>query len=95
MKQIGDIHVNDGKGLFDNAGMCDSLITDCNNAVKNICSGQYIQFCNTIIAMVQKITNLKKGIVADIEAKDKIIAEIEKHNAELREQVTGLSAGGD
>ena len=31
MKKAGDITVNDGKGLMDNEGLCDSLLLDLNN----------------------------------------------------------------
>ena len=82
--------VNDGKGLYDNVGLCDTLITDCNNIVKNLASGQYIQFCNVIVNMIQKIVNLKQGITEDIASKDQIIEELKRANNALMEEKTGL-----
>ena len=90
IKKIGDVKVNDGKGLLDNEGMCDSLVTDCNNLVKLITSGQYILFCNTIVQMVQKLANLQKGIKSDLQSKDKIIEELKRINNELVQEKTGL-----
>ena len=89
-KKIGDITVNDGNGLFDNEGLCDSLIMDCNNAVKTICAGNYIAFCNTMVQMVQKLSNLKDGIKKDMASKNKIIEELKEQNNRLVEQFTGL-----
>ena len=90
VKKIGDVTVNDGKGLLDNEGMCDSLVTDCNNLVKLITSGQYIMFCNTIVQITLKLANLQKGIRADLASKDKIIEELKKLNDELVQEKTGL-----
>ena len=90
MRKIGDITVNDGNGLLDNEGMCDSLVIDLNGLVKMLISGQFIQFCAKIPEMVVKLNNLKKGIKADIESKDKIIEELKKINDALMEEKTGL-----
>ena len=95
MKKIGDLTVNDGKGLVDNEGMCDSLIIDLNNAVKALASGQYVQFCGKVNEMAVKLTNLKKGIKADLESKDKIIEELKQMNNALVEQQTGLPVDKD
>lgn len=89
-KRIGDITVNDGKGLLDNVGMCDSLVNDCNTLVKHICTGNYILFCNTVSQMTIKLANLQKGIKADIASKDEIIEELKRMNDSLMEQITGL-----
>lgn len=90
MRKIGDITVNDGKGLIDNEGMCDSLVFDLNGLVKLLINGQFIQFCAKVSEMVVKLNNLKKGIKADIESKDKIIEELKKINDALMEEKTGL-----
>lgn len=82
--------LNDGGGLYDNSGLCDTLIVDCNNAVKAAMSGQYIQFCAMMVQMVQKITNLKKGIAADLEARDKTIRDLNALLDQMQEQLTGL-----
>lgn len=95
MKKIGDIPVNDGGGLYDNEGLCDSLILDCNNSVKALASGNYVQFCNVIVQMVQKISNLKSGIRADTDALKANIAELKRMNDSLAEQLTGLPVEKD
>ena len=90
MKNIDDLTVNDGKGLYNNEGMCDSLVFDLNDAVKAIAAGQYVRFCGKISEMTVKLSNLKKGIKADLESKDKIIEELKQMNNALVEQQTGL-----
>lgn len=89
-KEIGDLTVNDGNGLFDSEGMCDSIVNDCNSLVKHVFNGQYILFCNTVVQMSLKLANLQKGIRADIESKDKIIEELKRMNDELQAQISGL-----
>ena len=91
IKKIGDKSINDGKGLYDNAGLCDSLVNDCNNLVKLMISGQYIVFCNVIVQMVQKLSNLQKGIKSDLKSKDETIEELKRMNNQLMQEKTGLS----
>jgi hypothetical protein len=95
LKKIGDIPVNDGGGLFDNEGLCDSLILDCNNSVKALASGNYVQFCSVIVQMVQKISNLKNGIKADTDALKSNIVELKRMSDSLAEQITGLPVEKD
>lgn len=87
--------VNDGKGFWNNEGLCDTLIADCNNAVKQIASGQYISFCSIIVQMVQKLTNLKKAIKDEIASKNEIIEELKRINNSLMEEKTGLPVAKD
>lgn len=96
-KQYGNIAVNDGNGLFDNEGMCDSLANDCNSLVKYICTGNYILFCNLVSQMVVKLSNLQKGIKEDLASKDEIIEELKRMNNSLFEQISGMPVdnGGD
>lgn len=91
MKKVGEITVNDGNGFYDNEGLCDTLIMDCNNLTKSLVSGQYIQFSSIVVQMVTKLKNLKSGIAADLESKDKIIEELQRQNADLTEQKTGIT----
>lgn len=86
--------LNDGKGFWDSAGLCDTLIADCNNAVKAVCTGQYIVFCDTITQMAQKLFRLREGIKADLESKDKIIEELKRMNDNLMYEKTGLPVEG-
>ena len=94
-KKIGDVTVNDGKGLFDNEGMCDSLIVDLNNLQKMLMTGQYIQYCVTITSMGQKIVNLKKGIKADMDSMKEKVEELKRMNDSLVEQITELPVKKD
>lgn len=82
--------INDGNGLYDNQGLCDSLILDCNNLVKQITGGNYVSFCGIVVQMVQKLGNLKEGIKHDLESKNNIIDELKSMNAELQEHNTGI-----
>ena len=92
---MSDLNVNDGKGLYDSEGMCDSLVNDCNTLVKHICTGNYILFCNLVSQMVVKLSNLQKGIKADITSKDEKIEELKRMNDSLVEQITGLPVEKD
>ena len=89
MKKIGDMTVNDGNGLYDNEGLCDTMIVDLNDMMKAMAAGQYIKYCNLTVGMVQKLTNLKKGIRADLEAKDEQIRDMQRLNNELAEKAFG------
>ena len=82
---------NDGGGLWDNSGLCDTLVNDLNCLMRCAVSGQYVQMCAVITGMAQKIVNLKKGIAADLESKDHIIEELKRANNALIEEKTGLS----
>ena len=74
---MGDeIKVNDGKGVYDNIGLIDTLIVDCNLLEKELISGKYIGICVKLVEMVQKLDNLKKGVLNDAEAKNKQIADL-------------------
>ena len=42
--------------------MIDSMIIDCNNAVKMMTSGNYIAWCGLMVKMVQKLSALKEEI---------------------------------
>ena len=82
-------------GLFDNEGLCDSLIVDCNNAVKSLTSGNYVQFCGIIVQMVQKLANLKTGIRNDMDSMKNKVEELKRMNDSLVEQITGLPVEKD
>ena len=86
MKVNENLKMNDGGGILDNVGMIDSLIVDCNDAVKALTGGQYIQFCNTIVRMTQKLGSLKKGYQNEIENKDAEIQSLLKRLDAMVEQ---------
>lgn len=79
-KKIGDVTVNDGKGLFDNEGLCETLIADLNNLQKLLFSGQFIQFSATITGMAQKLINLKNGIKTEKDSLQNNIEELKRMN---------------
>ena len=84
------VAVNDGKGLLDNIGLIDTLVEDCNELPKDLIDGHNIRFCSRLVAMVQKLANLKDGIKADMGALNDQIAELRKLNDELAEKAYGL-----
>ena len=90
MKKAGDVTVNDGKGLMDNEGLCDSLIIDLNNISKQLMTGQYIQFCTLVVSMSQKLINLKKGITNDMQSMKDKLEELKRINDDLMQQISGL-----
>ena len=77
-KKLGNLSVNDGHGLLDNEGLCDSVINDLNNMLKNLVSGQYIISCSIITQISQKIINLKSGIKAELDNKNAIIEQLKQ-----------------
>ena len=71
-------NINNGSGIFDNLGLIDTLIVDCNDLTKAIMSGHYVQYCSKIVEMVQKLANLKTGVKADTESLQKEIESLKK-----------------
>lgn len=88
-KQIGDIVVNDGKGLFDNEGLTETLITDLNNLIRALLSQQYIICFDIVVQMCQKITNLQKGIRTDTDDLKYQVADLKRLNTELMDKING------
>ena len=60
-------------GMYTNSELVDTLIVDLNTIPKDLINGQYINACATIAQMAQKLLNLRNGIKADIENKNKVI----------------------
>lgn len=63
-------------GLYTNDELIDSLIVDCNEAVKSISSGQFIQWCKLMYEMVVKLANLKNGVKNDIASREETIEKL-------------------
>lgn len=91
MERKDDIQVNDGGGLYDSAGFIDTMILDCNVIVKQIVSGNYIAFCNSMSELVKKLALLKDGITKDMEELKKQIKELVD---ELERERTGKNDAG-
>lgn len=86
-KKIGGITVNDGNGLFDSDGLCDSLLVDINNLFQDLVNGQFVRFCSRISDMAQKVAVLKNGIKTDSESMQKKIEETKRMCDNLAEQL--------
>ncbi len=86
--------VNDGKGLFDNEGICDQGIIICNAAMKELISGQYLAFADKMQQIAKIFANLKKGIKADHESMEQKI-EDQKKIISLLEEKTGVPVEKD
>lgn len=78
MNDSNELTVNDGKGFFDSDGLIDTLVVDCNELMRSISSGMYVQFCGKIVEMVQKLSTLKNGIKADRNS-------LEEQNTQLKQ----------
>lgn len=87
--------VNDGKGLYDNEGLCKTLIADLNSLPKLLIDNQFIEFSRKIGEMGQKLLNLHKGIHADDESKKQQIEELKRINDELLKEKDGVTNGTD
>lgn len=70
--------INDGNGIWDNSGLIDTLIVDCNTLVKKMAGGEYVAFCALIVSMVQKLTNLQAGIKTEKESMQEQIDEAQR-----------------
>ena len=81
-------------GLYTNAELAESMISDLNDLMKNIAGGQYIRVCSIVMDMTKKLMNLKKGIEADINNREQQIKELQERYNELAEQAFGGASGG-
>ena len=82
--------INDGKGLWDNEGICDKAILLCNDALKQLFTGSYVNFCNDMYQVAKILVNLKDGIKAERESYKGRIEEMKRMNDNLCEQLTGM-----
>ena len=89
-----EITVNDGKGLYDNEGLCDSLKQDLNNIIKLAMSGQFVAACGLITGMSVKLTNLKKGIKDDTDGLKEKIEDLKRLINSMNEK-DGVKDGAD
>jgi hypothetical protein len=65
-------------GIYTNAELVDTIISDMNNLLRTACEGQYVQACAVVTQIAQKLINLREGIKSDIENKDKTIEELKQ-----------------
>ena len=85
------MQVNDGKGLYDNEGICDKGIQICNDALKQLVSGNYIAFANRVQQITQIFSNLKKTMHGDRESLEQKVEDLKRENKLLEAQLTGLT----
>lgn len=78
-------------GLYSNEELIDSLIVDCNEAVKSVSSGQMIQWCKIMYEMVVKLANLKNGIHNDMQNREETIATLKQEIRNLGGNVEEVS----
>jgi len=65
-------------GIFTNAELVDTLISDMNNLLRTAFDGQYVQACAVVTQIAQKLINLREGIKADLERKDRTIEDLKQ-----------------
>ena len=93
-----NIKVNDGKGLYDNAGVCDTLLVDLNMLLRLLIDNQFVAFSEKITSMSQRIVNLKKGIREDNESMKAKIEDLKRLNDQLLKELNerdGMKNGSD
>lgn len=95
MKKPDEITVNDGKGLFDNEGMCDSIKQDLNSMIRLVMSGQYVLACSLVASIAVRLENLKKGIKDDSDSQKEKIEELKRQIDSLLNDKDGGSNGTD
>lgn len=89
--------LNDGNGLYDNAGLCDTILSDLNGCVKLLLDGKFIQFCAVVSSIAARVVNLKKGIENDRKSLLENIEELKRANSELQKELNkdGVNNGTD
>lgn len=85
-RKLGDLTVNDGKGLYDNDGLIDSLVKDLNDLLKNMAAGQYIRVSSLTVEMVQKLQSLKSGMKKERESMDDQVQVLQQRLNDMAEQ---------
>lgn len=90
-----DFSVNDGKGLFDNEGLCDTIKQDLNNLIRLAMNGQYIVACSLVASIAVRLENLKKGIKNDSDSQKEKIEELKRQIDSLLKEKDGGSNGTD
>lgn len=84
-----EVKLNDGKGLYDNVGLIQTLIIDCNDLPGLLFSNRYVAFCKKIVEMVQKLSAVKTGIEEEAKIRDKEIADLKQFCENLLNEKDG------
>ena len=78
-------------GIYTNTELVETLIVDLNNLVKEQINGQYINACGIIHQMAQKLINLRTGIKADLDGKDRKIEDLKESIRNLGGNIEEIS----
>jgi len=89
-RNVAGVTVNDGRGLYDNEGLIDTMVADLNDLMKCMAAGQYIRYADITVKFVQKLNNLKKGFRAELKDREDQIEDLKRLNNELAEKAFGL-----
>lgn len=84
--------MNEPEGFLNTEAMIDGMIQDCNNAVRQIATGNYIAWCNLMVQMVQKLAALKKGYKDDIDSKNQRIEDLKEMLRNRGEDIVDVPA---
>ena len=86
-------------GLMNTNELLDSLIVECDCAVKDLISHGYIGFCAHMVAIVQKLGALKAGYGKDMKNRDETIealkGEIRRLGGTVEDMPIGEFLGGE
>ena len=63
-------------GFYTNVELIDSIIIDLNSCIKEVADGQYIQACNMVTQMSQKLVNLRNTVDNDLKNREQVIEEL-------------------
>lgn len=78
-------------GTFTNIELVETLIVDLNNLLKCLIEGQYVLACSLVAQMGQKLANLRNGIQADLDGKDRVIEGLKEQLRNTGAEVTDMS----
>lgn len=81
-------------GLYSNDELIDSLVVDCNEAVKAVISGQTVLWCKLMYEMVVKLGNLKKGVANELRNREETIEQLKETIRNMDGSVEDVEIGG-
>ena len=79
------------KDLMTNSELISSIIVDLNSLPKCLIDGQFIQFCNIVTSMGQKLVNLKNTIDDDLKNRDKTIETLKEELRAVGHEVNDMT----
>lgn len=79
------------KDLMTNSELISSIIVDLNSLPKCLIDGQFIQFCNIVTSMGQKLVNLRNTIDNDLKNREKTIETLKEELRAVGHEVTDMT----